>query len=122
MAGGAKKVFVIDDDTALRTAYAAAISKLGYDVKTAADGAEAVGMVKSDAPDLILLDLLMPNLDGVGFLKQLRSDPQNDQVKVVIASNFESTPEAENLGVSKFISKLQVQPEGVADQIDQLLK
>lgn len=115
-------VFVIDDEMALRTAYAAALSKLGYTVKTASDGIEGQALMKTVTPSLILLDMLMPNLDGVGFLKQLREDDANKDVKVVVVSNFESLPAAEGLGVEKYLSKMQNTPEAVAAAVDRILK
>lgn len=118
----ANKVYVIDDDTALRTAYAAALSKLGHEVSTATDGLEGLELMKKGKPDIILVDMLMPNLDGIGFLKELRGDEGNKDVKVVIASNFEPQDEAKDLGVSKYVSKLSTPPDGVADAVDAVLK
>ncbi len=117
-----KTIYVIDDDTALRTAYAAALSAKGYTVKTAADGLEGEALVAAGAPDLIILDMLMPNLDGKGFLRELRSNPANQSVQVVVVSNFESAPELENLQVSKYLSKMQNNPEAVAATVDGLLQ
>ncbi|HUC87076.1 MAG TPA: response regulator, partial [Candidatus Saccharimonadales bacterium] len=97
-----KTIHVIDDDTALRTAYAAALNRLGYHTQTAADGLKGEALLAAGQPDLVLLDMLMPHLDGVGFLKGLRADPANAGVKVVVVSNFESMPESEALGVDKY--------------------
>jgi CheY-like chemotaxis protein len=117
-----KTIYVIDDDTALRTAYAAALSAMGYAVKMAADGVEGQALVAKAVPDLIVLDMLMPNLDGKGFLEALRSDAANQKAKVVIVSSFESAPGLEKLGVTKYLSKMQNPPEAVAAAVDQLLK
>lgn len=116
-----KRIYVVDDDTGLRTAYAAALSKLGYKVETATDGLQATTLLEQGVPDLILLDMLMPNMDGLSFMRQLRADPQYDEVKVIVASNFESMPEATELRVTKYISKLQCEPEEVASIIHQIL-
>lgn len=121
MAADSKRVLVIDDDTALRTAYSAALSKLGYEVDTAADGLEGQQLVKDNPPDVILLDMLMPNMDGEGFIKQLHGDPERANIKVVVVSNFEASSETE-AGVSKFLSKMQNTPEAVADAVDRVLK
>ncbi|HSX41635.1 MAG TPA: response regulator [Candidatus Saccharimonadales bacterium] len=116
------KVYVVDDDTGLRTAYSAALSKLGHEVETASDGLEGQKLLAKGAPDLLLLDMLMPNLDGIGLLREIRSDDKNKDLKVVVVSNFESMPEASELGVLKYISKLQHNPEDVASQVDKLIK
>jgi two-component system alkaline phosphatase synthesis response regulator PhoP len=115
-------VYVIDDDTVARTAYAAALHKLGYQVETGSDGLEAQQLVAKARPALILLDMLMPNLDGIGFLKEFRRDEANAAVKVVVVSNFESMPEAAELGVSKYLSKVTHTPEAVAASVDEVLK
>jgi CheY-like chemotaxis protein len=115
-------VYVIDDDTALRTAYTAALSGLGYEVKSAIDGQEGQKLIADKKPDLIVLDMLMPNLDGMSFLKQLRKDEDYDQVKVFVVSNFEALPEAEELGVVKYMSKMQHGPDEVAAAVDNILK
>lgn len=118
----AKVVYVVDDDTGLRTAYAAALSRLGYEVEVANDGVEALKLIEAKGkPALILLDLLMPNLDGIGLLKQLRAEPATKDIKVVIASAFDEMPEATVLGVTKFVSKADNDPDAVAALIDDLL-
>ncbi len=115
-------VYVVDDDTALRTAYAAGLHKLGYDVETATDGLEAKALLAKGKPVLFLLDMLMPNMDGISFLKELRADPANDDVKVVVVSNIESITEAQELGISRYMSKLQFTPDAVAAAVDLIIK
>ncbi len=117
----AELIYVADDDTGLRTAYAAALHKLGYEVETASDGLEALNLVKKRKPNVILLDMLMPNLDGIGFLKALRADKANDDVIVIVVSNFESMPEANDYNVVKYLSKLQHDPEAVASRVADII-
>lgn len=119
----AAMIYVIDDDTALRTAYGVALNRLGYQVELAADGNEGLALMKTKGkPALIVLDLFMPKLDGFGFLKQLRGNPENQDIKVVIVSNFELMPEVSRLGVSQYVSKTNNGPEEVAAMVDHLLK
>jgi len=118
----AKTVYVIDDDSALSAAYSLALSNLGYTVRAASDGVEGVALLKNGLPAAILLDILMPNLDGYNFLKQLRADPAAKDVKVIVVSNFEAPLGIEKLGVAKYLSKMQNSPEAVAAVVDRLLK
>jgi CheY-like chemotaxis protein len=119
----AATIYVIDDDAGLRAAYAAALSQRGYQIETASDGIEGQKLLASKGkPTLILLDMLMPNLDGIGFLQALRQDEANQDIKVVVTSNFASMPEASELGVAKYISKFEKNPEAVAAAVDNLLK
>lgn len=115
-------IYVIDDDTALRTAYTAALSGMGYNVKSADDGIEGQKLLAQAKPALIVLDMLMPNLDGMSFLKQLRSDHDNDAIKIVVVSNFEAMSEAIDLGATKYMSKMQHTPDEVAAAVDSILK
>ena len=114
-------VYVVDDDTVLRTAYAAAIHKQGFDIETASDGLEAQKLVAKQKPDAILLDMLMPNMDGITFLQGLRKDPTNSSVKVVISSNLESLPETSSLEVSKYLSKLTHDPDAIAAAVAEVI-
>lgn len=116
-----KLVYIIDDDTGLRTAYAASLHKLGYEVETATDGQSALNLIKSKVPDLILLDMLMPNMDGISFLRAVREVDDHKDLRVVVVSNFESMPEAEELGVARYLSKVQHEPDAVAAVIQQIL-
>ena len=117
-----RTVYVIEDDTALRTAYAAALTQLGHQVKTASDGQEGEVLVKQSIPDMILLDMVMPNMDGVEFLGRLRAEPATKAVRVVVVSSFESAPAIENLKVDEYLSKMQTPPEQVAAIVDRLLR
>lgn len=115
-------VYVIDDDTALRTAYASALHRLGIQVETGVDGLEAKEMVQKALPDLIVLDMLMPNLDGMGFLHYLREHKKYDQVQVVVASNFPIMPDLSGLNVATFLPKQKYSPEQIAQEVANLLK
>lgn len=115
-------VYVIDDDTALRTAYASSLHRLGVEVDTGVDGLEAKEMVQKALPDLIVLDMLMPNLDGMGFLRYLREHKKYDQVQVVVASNFPIMPDLSGLNVATFLPKQKYNPEQVAQEVVNLLK
>lgn len=116
-----KLVYVLDDDTAVREAYAAALSRLGYRVRTAPDGLKGQELVKAEKPDLILLDMLMPHMDGIGFLKSLRQEPGTAAIEVIVISSFEALPETNALGVDKYLSKMDNSPEQVAAEADKLL-
>jgi DNA-binding response OmpR family regulator len=67
-----KKILIVDDDQGIQVSLAAFLERAGFQVSTASDGEEALAMVESDPPDLILLDVLMPRLDGRETLRRLR--------------------------------------------------
>jgi two-component system cell cycle response regulator len=75
----------VDDDPELRD-LATMILEPGYEVLTAADGEESIAIARAERPDLILMDLYMPRLDGLGALEQLRSDPSTAEIPVILVS------------------------------------
>lgn len=80
-------VLVIDDDEGIRVALAEILEMFGYQVAVAADGQEGVELLRLGlAPNAIVLDLMMPRMDGWAFLARLRSDPKFHDVPVVVAS------------------------------------
>jgi two-component system, OmpR family, response regulator MtrA len=80
------KVLVVDDEPAIRLLLQAILSQEGHDVETAADGVDALASVQRELPDVVLLDLAMPNMDGWHFLEELRNVGLRSQVRVIIVS------------------------------------
>ncbi|MBI2385911.1 MAG: response regulator transcription factor [Elusimicrobia bacterium] len=68
-----RKILVVDDDPSIREILSIQLTRLGYQVTTASDGLEAVEAFKADAPDAILMDLMMPRLDGLASCQQIRA-------------------------------------------------
>jgi DNA-binding response OmpR family regulator len=68
-----RKILVVDDDPSIREILSIQLTRLGYEVTTAADGVEAVASFKAAAPDAILMDLMMPRLDGLASCQQIRA-------------------------------------------------
>ena len=83
-------VLVVDDDADLRASLASTLEDVGYEVKQASGGAEGVTMVRASPPDLILLDLMMPDGNGWDVLKHLRAAAETVEVPVVIVSAYAS--------------------------------
>jgi CheY-like chemotaxis protein len=78
-----KRVLVVDDKASSRELVRTLLESVGYGVSEAADGREAVSVASEVSPDLILLDLQMPVLDGFGALQQLRADPRFEKLPIV---------------------------------------
>jgi DNA-binding response OmpR family regulator len=68
-----RKILVVDDDPSIREILSIQLTRLGYEVETAADGLEAVAAFKASAPEVILMDLMMPRLDGLASCQQIRA-------------------------------------------------
>jgi len=102
------KLLVVDDEPAIRLLMQAILSQEGHDVDTAADGIEALASVQAELPDVILLDLAMPNMDGWRFLEELRSRDLRSRVRVIIVSAMsdrESLERGQAEGVREHLAK-----------------
>jgi len=82
------KILVIEDSRMLRLAMERSLSKAGYEVTSVGDGQQGLDMAQSMHPDLILLDMMLPTLEGTGVLRQLRNDPGTKLIPVVVLSGL----------------------------------
>ena len=83
-----KKVLIIDDDEVFRKTTGGMLSSHGYVIIEAKDGQEGLEVTEKEKPDLILLDLVMPNMGGMNFLKILQQNDPSNKIPVLITSNF----------------------------------
>ena len=103
-----QRIMVVDDDSNLRLALKYRFECEEYDVEVASDGAEALEKAGAEQPDLIILDLAMPNMDGLEFLDRLRGDPVRMSVPVIILTAVGLDPyrgDAEDLDFADLIVK-----------------
>ncbi len=114
------KVAIVEDDQAISQMYRIKFETEGYEVETAENGRVGLELVLTMKPDIILLDLMMPEMTGGEMLEKLRKDSWGKTVKVVILTNMgeQEIPErVQKLGVSAFILKADMTPRQVADLI-----
>ncbi len=83
---GPPKILVVDDEAAIRQLLVEVLSDEGYSVYVAANGQDAMVMVGQDRPDLILMDVMMPEMDGPATVRHLRASPGFDSVPVILMS------------------------------------
>ena len=111
-----ERILIADDEADIREILKIILDKEGYGVILAKDGQEALDLIKADKPDLIILDYLMPVLDGISVCKALKKDDATKLIPVIMATAYEN--EKENglaAGAVDFISK-------PIDRIDFLLR
>jgi DNA-binding response OmpR family regulator len=87
------KVAIVEDEVFLRKAGALALRKAGFAVVTAIDGEEALEMIPREKPDLVLLDLIMPKVQGFEVLRRLKADPATASIPVIVMSNLSQESE-----------------------------
>jgi len=118
-----KKILVVEDEKVLNSAYQTILEKTGYDVRVAYDGNEALEVLEEFSPDIILLDLKMPNLDGIGFLKAYKERDDKNRSKIILFSNYDlqqEIDEAYNLGADKYVLKAWASPKDLLKIIDEI--
>lgn len=105
----AKKILVIDDEPDMVTFLSTLLKDRGYEILTASDGDEGLHKAKNEKPDLISLDLLMPNKTGIKMFHELRRDPEISAIPVVIVTGF-ATDDTPNMDFKKWIHERSVKP------------
>ncbi|MBI5906539.1 response regulator [Candidatus Saccharibacteria bacterium] len=123
------KIAVIEDDQPIREMYELKLKKSGFDVQVASDGEEGLRLVEQFRPELILLDLRMPIMDGVEMLKRLREKDWGGKILVIILTNIsqEGVPmELRLLDVKRYLVKAHYTPQQVlsivTDTLDRYTK
>jgi two-component system, chemotaxis family, chemotaxis protein CheY len=123
--GAMTKILIAEDEKMLNEAYMLILKKQGYKVVSAFDGEEAYKLFKDDPADLILLDLRMPKLDGVSFLKKLRPQKNYPDTKIIIFSNYDDQKEVQeaiDLGADRYILKAWSSPSELIKIVEETLR
>ena len=120
-----KKILIIEDDHFLSDLYRSVLESDGYLVSQAFDGLEGIANTSKEQPDLILLDLVLPELSGLEVLKKIKSSPNGKGLKVVILSNIkdeEIIASATRMGAKGYIIKRAISPNQIADEVKKYLE
>lgn len=122
------KILMIEDDPNLSDMYGARFELEGYTVAKAEDGDKGLAAAVNEAPDLILLDILMPNVNGFEVLRQLKTQPETKNIPVIVYTNL-GTSEADekrelafSLGAADYLVKALHEPESIVQRINAILK
>ncbi len=117
-------ILIVEDEPELLDMYQAKFAAAGYSVFTAHNGEIGLIMAKNQKPDLIILDILMPEVDGYQMLEKLKSSKETARIPVVIFSNLSQKKEIEKgfrLGAKDFIVKSEVTPKELLEKIKKYL-
>lgn len=119
-----KTILIIEDDQFLSSMYAEKFTLEGFHVLLALDGLTGLTMATESDPDIILLDLILPKLDGLSILKRIRSTKQAAHIPVVVLTNLGDTGQVEKgkaLGADDYLVKAHFVPSEVVDRVRALL-
>jgi CheY-like chemotaxis protein len=119
-----KKILIVDDDEFFRTMYADALDAEGFTVLNAKDGKEGITKMRAETPDFVILDLVMPEMDGWQVLEAVKKDAALTKIPILVLTGVASEEEcrkAEESGALKCLSKLTILPEAVAKTISGII-
>jgi DNA-binding response OmpR family regulator len=119
-----KKILFIEDESALQKTFRDILEKEGYQMISALDGESGLRLAKSEKPDLILLDLILPRKDGFEVLKELKEDETTKGIPVIVLTNLEdiqSIEKAIELGATTYLVKAQYSLEEVIQKVKKAL-
>ena len=119
-----KKILIVDDDVTFQKIMSDSLKSSGYIVSVASDGEEGLVATEKESPDLIILDLAMPKLGGIDFLKMLNKDNDVNKIPVLIMSNFSGSDkvnEGIEYGVRGFIVKSDESLQNIVNAVESII-
>lgn len=119
-----KKILFIEDEHNLQEVFKDFLGKKGYKIISAFDGKTGIEIAEKEVPDLILLDLILPRIDGINVLKQIKKIPGLKDVPVIVLTNLESAETIERiieLGAKTYLVKDQYSLEEIEQKIKEII-
>jgi len=120
-----KKILFVEDESSLQETLGGVLRKEGYNVIPALDGKIGLNLAKKETPDLILLDLILPKMDGFEVLTKLKDGKETKDIPIIILTNIERTEDigkALELGVKTYLVKANYTLKEVVEKVRQLLE
>lgn len=118
------RLLLIEDDPLIIALYKEGLEKRGFEVHVAEDGEKGLELAKTVKPAVVLLDLMLPKIDGFSLLKELKSLPETKSIPIFVVTSFgmdENVRRAYELGAYDILLKYQVSPIDIAQKINQSL-
>ncbi|MFA5106777.1 MAG: response regulator [Patescibacteria group bacterium] len=122
---GKRKILLVEDDTFISGMYIAKLALENFDVLLATDGEMGLEYARKQKPDLILLDLMLPKLDGYGVLKALKKSPALAKIPVILLTNLnqqESIDKARKYQIEDYLIKAHFMPSEVIEKVKVVLR
>jgi len=118
------KILLVEDDKMLADMYITKFSKEGMEIMRAEDGAEGLSMAKENIPDIILLDIIMPKLDGFAVLRELKKNKETENIHVLLLTNLGQSEDVEKgreLGADDYFIKANHTPAEIVEKVKYML-
>jgi len=120
-----KKILIVEDDKFLRELMVRKLSQENFEIIEAVDGEEGIKKIKDTIPDIVLLDLILPGIDGFEVLAKIKEDATTNSIPVIILSNLGQREDVERgmkLGAIDFLVKAHFTPNEIIDKIKENLE
>ena len=125
MAAKKPSILLIEDDEMISMMYQTKFSMEGHTIQTAADGAEGLEKARASKPDVILLDIILPKLDGFSVLKELKNDPETKKIPVILLTNLgqdDDVKKGKDLGADDYFIKSNHTPAEIVAKVKEMLQ
>lgn len=119
-----EQILLVEDDPFLIDIYTTKLKEAGFSIEVAVNGEEAIRKIKEKRPDLVVLDIVLPQIDGWEILRKIKSEPKFKNLKVIILSNLGQKEEVEkgmDLGAVKYLIKAHYTPSQVVEEIKKII-
>jgi DNA-binding response OmpR family regulator len=119
------KILIVEDDTMISSMYKTKLIQDGYEAIIAEDGSSGLEMAKKELPQLIMLDVILPQLDGFSVLSELKKDTATKKIPVIMLTNLgtdEDRKKGRELGATDYLVKANFTPTEVSKKVGELLK
>jgi|SRR3990167_8311831 len=120
-----KKILVVEDDAMISSMYKTKFEADGFEVFIADNGASGLELAKKEMPDLIMLDVILPQLDGFAVLEQIKKDQAIKNIPVIMLTNLgtsEDKAKGETMGALDYFVKASLTPAQISAKIKEILK
>ncbi|OGZ18949.1 MAG: hypothetical protein A2175_01280 [Candidatus Nealsonbacteria bacterium RBG_13_42_11] len=120
-----KRILFIEDESAIQKTFGEVLSQEGYEIISALDGEIGLRLAKTKKPDLILLDLILPKMNGFDVLKHLKEDQETKDIPVIVLTNLEGIKDVDavlQMGAKTYLVKTQYTLEEVVEKIKKTLQ
>ena len=119
------KVLLVEDEMFVRELYERELKKEGLEVRTAVDGLSGLQAAQEEKADLILLDIMMPGMNGIDVLRRLKQDPNTRDIPIVLLTNLGQESiikQALGLGASGYLMKVRITPNQIVGYVKEFLQ
>ncbi len=120
-----KKILLVEDEESIRDLYTRQLTNDGFQVKTAFSGKAGLDALKAEAFDVLLLDIMLPDMNGLQLLREIKTENLHPDMKVVMLTNLgqeDLIKQAFSMGTQSYLIKSSYTPEQISNEVKNLFK